>query len=47
MYQGHFESTHSSRTVEDGYSTNSMFLDAASDVALYLILKSLIFHGIA
>jgi hypothetical protein len=47
MYQGHFKSTHSSRTAEDGYSTNRMFLDAAKDVALYLILKFPIFRGIA
>ena len=47
MYQGDFESSHSSRTSEDGYSRNRMLLDAAKSVALYLILKVPIFHGIA
>jgi hypothetical protein len=47
MYQGHFECTHNSRTAENGYGTNRMLLDAANDVALYLILKFPIFHGIA
>jgi len=47
MYQGHFEITHSSRTAEVGYSTNRMLLNAANDIALYLILKFPAFHGIA
>jgi len=47
MYQGDVASSHISRTSEDGYSMNRMFLDAANNVAVYLILKVLIFLGIA
>lgn len=47
MYEGHFESTYSSRRAEDGYSTNRMLLDAVKDVVPYLILKFPVFRGIA